>query len=101
MELKLPGSGKQATRDTNETDDDNISLISSDSMSPLLNWELSTRNNMIASSMHTVTLAEEDGYDWGGTMGGEQVHYNRDLLKRNHSRGGTCPWCPPGSATYV
>ena len=54
MELKLPGSGKQATRDTNETDDDNISLISSDSMSPLLNWELGTRNNMIASSMHIV-----------------------------------------------
>ena len=23
----------------------------------------------------------------GGTMGGEQVHYNRDLLKGNHSRG--------------
>ena len=29
--------------------------------------------------------------------GGAQVHYNREgeLLK-----GGTCPWCPPGSATY-
>ena len=37
-------------------------------------------------------------------MGGEQVHYNRDLLKGNHSRwgrGGMCPWCPPGSATYA
>ena len=45
------------------------------------------------------SLAEEDGYDWGGTMDGEQVHYNRDLLKESHSRGGTCPWCPPGSAT--
>ena len=36
----------------------------------------------------------------GGTMGMEQVHYNRDLLRGNHSRWGMCPWCPPGSATY-
>ena len=32
----------------------------------------------------------------GGTMGGEQVHYNRDLLKGNHSRGGRhVPPVPP------
>ena len=37
----------------------------------------------------------------GGTMGGEHVHYNRDLLKGKDSRGGgMCPWCPLGSATY-
>ena len=43
------------------------------------------------------TLVEEDGCDGGGgTMGGEQVHYNRDLLKGNHSRGARAP----SSATY-
>ena len=50
-------------------------------------------------------LVEEDGYDWGGggggggTVGGKQVHYNRDPLKGNHS-GGHVPLVPPGSATY-
>lgn len=29
----------------------------------------------------------------GGAMGREQVHYNRDLLRGNHSRG-VYPWCP-------
>ena len=38
-----------------------------------------------------------NGYDWRDTMGGTQVHYNRDLLKGNHSRGARAP----GSATYV
>ena len=46
-------------------------------------------------------VAEEDGCDWGVTVDVSQVHYNRDLLKDCHARGGTCPWCPPGSATYV
>ena len=36
----------------------------------------------------------------GGTMGVSHVYHNRDLLKDYHARGGTCPWCPPGSATY-
>ena len=26
---------------------------------------------------------------------------DRDVLKDCHARGGTWPWCPPGSATYV
>ena len=30
-----------------------------------------------------------------GTMGGEQVNYNRDLLKGNHSKGGHVPLVPP------
>ena len=40
---------------------------------------------------------EEEGYDGGGgTMDGEQVHYNRDLLKGNYSRGrGHMPLVPP------
>ena len=47
-----------------------------------------------------------DGCHWGGgggggTVGVSHVHHNRDLLKDCHARGGTCPWCPPGSATYV
>ena len=42
----------------------------------------------IVEAFSITSLAEEDGYDWGGTMGGEQVHYNRDLLKESHSRGG-------------
>ena len=37
----------------------------------------------------------------GGTMGGEQVNYNRDLLKGNHSGEGHVPLVPPGSATYA
>ena len=37
----------------------------------------------------------------GGTVGESRVYHNRDLLKEYHARGGTCPWCPPGSATYV
>ena len=46
-------------------------------------------------------MAEEDGCDWGGTVGISHVYPNRDVLKDCHARGGTCPWCPPGSATYV
>ena len=37
----------------------------------------------------------------GGTMGGEQVNYNRDLLKGNHSGEGHVPLVPPGSTTYA
>ena len=47
------------------------------------------------------SVAEEDGCDWGGTVGVSHVYPNRDVLKDCHARGGTCPWCPPGSATYV
>ena len=49
-------------------------------------------HSCLGRQIDAIALVEEDGYDWGGTMGGEQVHYNRDLLKGNHSRGGTCPW---------
>ena len=48
-----------------------------------------------------LVVAEEDGCDWGGTMGVSHVYPNRDVLKDCQARGGTCPWCPPGSATYV
>ena len=37
----------------------------------------------------------------GGTVGVSHVYHNRDLLKDRHTRGGTCPWCPPGSAAYA
>ena len=39
---------------------------------------------------------------WGCTVGISHVYHNSDLLEDCHAGGGgTCPWCPPGSAAYA
>ena len=47
------------------------------------------------------SLAEEDDLYRGGTTHAILTQPHSKLYKHGPGRGGTCPWCPPASATYA